>query len=139
MKIFFITLICLTSLTKAYAQVLTPGIWKAKSSFKLNGLPLPGNDEEECITGDQAKDVKKTIEKGIKEKGCVLTKWKVKGSKLEASLSCQGKNLKAEGHLQGDVSPKSYNLSGEATGSLKGFPTFADIKLSGVWVKACPK
>jgi hypothetical protein len=32
-----------------HAHSITPGIWKAETSLKLNGIPLPRSENEECI------------------------------------------------------------------------------------------
>ncbi len=120
------------------AQKLQSGLWKTSTSLDLNGIPLPASNDEECITKDQTKDVKTTIEKGLKKKGCTLTKWTVKGEKLKASLTCKNNDVDAEGELTGTVTKKSYNLNAEARGKYKGtIPATAEIQLKGQWVKNC--
>lgn len=120
------------------AQTLEPGLWKTSTSLDLNGIPLPDSDDEECITKDQTKDVKTTIEKGLKRKGCTLTKWMMKGEKLKASLNCKNNDVDAVGKLTGTVTKKSYDLHAEAQGKYKGtIPATAEIKLTGQWVKKC--
>jgi hypothetical protein len=120
------------------AQSLEPGMWKAKTSFKLNGIPLPSSEHEECITPSEAKDVKSTITKELQKNKCELTKWNVKGKKLEASLECKSDELDAKGNLHGQFSKKSYELQGEAKGTYQNvLPSSATVQLSGQWVKAC--
>lgn len=122
----------------ANAQNMQAGLWKAKSNFELNGLPLPATENEECISKDLAKDPKKTISKELTKRGCVITKWTMKGKKLEASLKCQKDDIEAQGTLAGTVTQKSYDLKGDAEGSFKGIPSFAKLNLTGQWTKPCP-
>ena len=122
----------------ALAQSLTPGVWKAQTSFKLNGIPLPPSDSEECVSKESAKDVKATISKELKKKGCELTKWKLKGEKLEAALTCQSDDLNAKGKITGKVTSKKYALNGEAEGTYKNMiPSSATLTLNGQWDKPC--
>lgn len=117
------------------AQSIDPGLWRDKSSFTVNGIPLPSKKQEECIRADQAKDVKSAIIKDLKAHGCELTKWTVKGSKLEASLKCDSDDLEASGTLKGQFSKKSYSLDGEAEGTYQQMlPAKAELKLRGEWV-----
>jgi len=120
------------------AQSLKPGVWKAKSSFQLNGIQLPSSEDEECVTATEAKDAKSTITKELKKNGCELTKWSVKGKKIEASLICKNNDLDAKGNLHGQFSQNNYELEGDAKGTYQGvLPSSATMKLSGQWVKAC--
>lgn len=141
MKRFLIFLILFAGpFNHSFAQSLEPGIWKAKTNFKLNGIPLPSSEDEECVSPAEAKDAKATIAKELKKKGCELTKWSVKGKKLEAALSCENKDFTAKGNLQGQFSKKSYHLEGEADGTVKQMlPSTATVVLAGEWVKACAK
>lgn len=120
-----------------YAQNLQPGLWRAKTSLELNGLPLPTSEDEECITKADTKDAKQTISKELKKRGCSLTKWNLKNKKLEATVKCDKDDLEAEGTLSGTVTEKSYNLKGNAEGSFKSIPSFAALTLTGQWLKTC--
>lgn len=121
------------------AQSLTPGVWKAQTSFNLNGIPLPPSESEECVSKESAKDVKETITKELKKKGCELTKWNLKGEKLEASLTCKSDDLDAKGNLKGKVTSKSYSITGNAEGTYKNLlPSSATLALNGQWNKPCP-
>lgn len=136
--------ILITSILFATFQVsavsFEPGLWKSKESFKLNGIPLPSSEGEECLTKEQTKDAKATIETELQKKGCTLTKWSLKNKKLEASLKCDNKDMNATGNLSGDFSRKSYDLTGEAKGKYKNaIPASAKLKLTGQWVSACKK
>jgi Protein of unknown function (DUF3617) len=123
---------------QASAQSLEPGLWQTKESLKLNGIPLPESKEEICVTKNQAKDVKATIEKELKKKGCQLKGWTVKNQKLDAKVKCVNDDMDAEGKLSGDVSSKSYNLTGDIEGTYqKALPAQATLKISGEWVKNC--
>jgi hypothetical protein len=133
----YLVIALLISPALVQAQTMKAGLWKAKSSFELNGLPLPSSEDEECISPDLAKDVKGTITKALKKQNCELTKWSLKGQKLEASLKCEKDDLKAEGTLKGTVTEKTYDLAGEAEGSFKMIPSSATLKLTGKWVKNC--
>ncbi len=120
------------------AQVLKPGIWKAKASFKVNGLPLPSSDEEDCVLPHEVKDVKASITKNLKKNGCVLTKWDVKNKNIDAALSCDSDDLVATGTIKGSYTVSSYKLDGEAKGTYKKMlPASAVIELRGEWLKAC--
>lgn len=123
-----------------FAQSFEPGLWKSKESLELNGITLPAHEAEECITKNQAKDAKGTIERELKRRGCSLTKWTVKNQQLDAAIICKNEDMDAVGNLQGEFSPKSYNLNGGAKGTFKQvLPATAVLKLSGKWIKACPK
>lgn len=120
------------------AQHLTPGIWKVKTDFKLNGISLPTTDDEECITAAEAKDAKTTVAKELKRNDCELKNWKVKGKNLTAGISCNRAEIEAEGVLKGTFNEKSYELFGEAAGTFQGIiPSTATLRLIGTWVKTC--
>ncbi len=120
------------------AQSIEPGLWKTKTSFKLNGIPLPSSENEDCVSASEAKDVKSSITKELQKNKCELTKWTVKGKKLEASLECKSSELNAKGNLHGQFSKKSYELQGDAKGTYQNvLPSSATVQLSGQWVKAC--
>ena len=121
------------------AQSIKPGIWKADSSLKLSGVPLPKSVDEECILESEAKDIKQTITKELKKRGCEPTKWVTKGKKLEIALKCSKDDLEASGSLRGSFTEKSYELSGDAEGSYKFIPSTASFELKGQWIKNCGK
>jgi hypothetical protein len=134
-----ITLLILLGLhLQSSAQSIEPGVWKDSSQFEVNGLPLPNEAKEECITKDQAKDVKMTIAKDLKKLGCAIATWKVTGTRLEAALKCKNDELNATGIIQGKITKKSYDLNGEAQGTIKDvLPANAILKLRGEWLRAC--
>lgn len=123
-----------------WAQSLEPGLWKSKTSVKLNGLPLPPSSNEECISSSQAKDAKAAIEKELKKQGCSLSNWVVKNQQLNAIVSCKNDDIEAVGKLHGEFSRKQYELRGEAKGKYKKvLPAVAALKLSGQWLKRCSR
>ena len=123
-----------------YAQSFEPGFWTTKESLEVSGVPLPASNNEKCISEAQAKDAKATIEKELKKRGCVLTEWIVKNQKLDAAIKCDNDDIQATGKLYGQFSRKSYDLQGNAEGTFKkALPATALLKLSGQWVKKCPK
>ncbi|KYG67885.1 hypothetical protein AZI87_01005 [Bdellovibrio bacteriovorus] len=137
MKSTIILLLLLSSV--AFAQKLEPGLWKTKSVLVLNGLPLPPAEAEECISASQTKNVKETIIKELKKNDCKLDNWNLKGEKLQASLSCKKSELNAKGTLRGRVTPRSYDLNGEAEGTYNVIPSQATLKLTGQWTRVCKK
>jgi len=133
------TILILLVSIQASAQSIEPGLWKDTSQFIVNGLPLP-HEEEECITKEQAKDVKTAITKDLKKIGCSISKWKVTGANLEASLNCETDEIEATGVVKGKFTKKSYELNGEAEGTIKDvIPATAVVKLKGQWAGACAK
>lgn len=125
---------------QSFAQSIEPGLWKDSSQFIVNGLPLPHENQEECITKEQAKDVKTAITKDLKKIGCSISNWKVKDSTLEASLNCETDEIEATGVVKGKFTKKSYELNGEAEGTIKEIvPATAVVKLRGQWAGACAK
>lgn len=138
MKLAFILTLIVSG--KLYAQSFEPGLWKSKESVKIAGIPLPSSSDEECITPEQAKDAKATIEKELNKKGCKLNSWVIKNKKLDAAIACKNKDLDATGKLQGDFTSKRYELKGFAEGTYKQMiPAVADLQLSGQWVEKCAK
>ncbi|AZZ36293.1 hypothetical protein CIK05_05645 [Bdellovibrio sp. qaytius] len=132
--------VILFSSVQIWAQSFEAGLWKSKESLELNGIPLPSSSDEECITKEQAKDAKATIEKELKKKGCTLTKWNYKNQNLDAAITCNNKDMVASGKLTGPFTSKSYKLTCEATGTYKDvLPAVAELKLSGERVSACSK
>ena len=120
------------------AQSIEPGTWRAKSVFKVSGIPIPSNEEDDCISKDEAKDAKASIAKELKRNGCTLLSWSVKGSAIDASLKCDNDDLEAKGTLKGHFTTKSYDLSGEAEGTYKKMiPSTATLKLTGKWIGIC--
>lgn len=133
-----LTLSFLLAATHSFAQALEAGLWKAKSDFSINGLPLPSNENEECITKDEVKDIKATITKDLRKNNCTLDTWKAHAGKLEASLTCKSDGLEATGKIRGSYTTKSYDLAGEANGTYqKSIPASAKLKLKGQWTKTC--
>lgn len=131
-------LICLVTPSLLCAQTLKPGIWKGQASFTVNNIPLPSTQDEDCILPHEVKDVKGSLVKNLKKQGCSLTKWEVRGQKIEASLVCKGQDIDATGSLKGQFSDKSYKLSGEVKGTFKEMlPAIAQVELQGEWVKSC--
>ena len=123
----------------AQTQSLEPGLWKTKTSIALNGMALPSENEEGCVTANEAKDPQTTISESLKKEKCSLTKWELKNSKLDARIECQSDEIQAKGFLRGSVSKKNYLLKGEAEGTFaNAIPTFAKLNLSGQWLKPCP-
>lgn len=122
----------------SFAQSLQPGMWKVKSEIKLNGIALPSESDEDCITADEAKDAKTTVAKELKRNDCQIKSWIVKGKYLTANIACDGSEIQAEGILKGQFTKKSYTLSGEAKGTYQNLiPSIAKIRLEGTWTKAC--
>jgi hypothetical protein len=122
------------------AQSFEPGLWSTKESVQLNGLPLPSSSNKDCINESQAKDAKATIEKGLKNQGCSLTKWVVKNKKLDAAIKCKNDDIDAVGTLKGSFTVKSYDLTGEAKGKFRRLlPAVAELSLTGQWTQECPK
>lgn len=138
MKKLVVLLLFLNPVVKA--QSLEPGLWKAKTTFKVGDLSLPPSEDEECISTAEAKDAKGTITKELKRNGCKLLTWKVTGSQLEVSLTCTNEQIDAKGTLRGHFSAKNYELNGDAEGTYQGvIPATATLKLTGQWAKACAK
>lgn len=140
MNRFFLTVLLLYT-AQSEAASMQPGLWNSSISFKLNGIQLPANESEGCVTAEQASDVKKTLTEGLKKDGCELTSWILKNTKLTASVLCKNKNIEATGTLHGKVTEKSYHLEGDAQGTYKNaIPSVATLKLIGKWVKkTCKK
>jgi hypothetical protein len=126
---------------KANAQSFQSGLWKSKSSFKLNGIPMPSSEDENCISKAEAKNAKASIENALKKQGCTLNHWIVKDKQLTADLACKNKDVEATGKLSGEISKKSYDLKGEAKGKYKqAIPSVASMELTGEWAgEKCTK
>jgi hypothetical protein len=123
----------------SFAQAIDPGIWQAKSNFQVAGLNFPESKSEECVSTEDAKDLKASLSKELTKSGCTATKWDLQGKKIDIELTCSKSGLDAKGKLSGSVSAKSYDLSGTAEGTYHNIPTSAHILLSGKWLKACEK
>ncbi|MEK6556549.1 MAG: DUF3617 family protein [Bdellovibrionota bacterium] len=135
MKLLTLALLLLSTTT--YAQSVRPGLWKAESSFTINGIELPDSKGEDCISSKDAKDIKAAIMKKIEKKGCKATKWSAKGQNIQVSLTCKKSGLDAKGDLRGTITDTKYDLKGEAEGEFHKLPSQAVISLQGNWVKAC--
>lgn len=140
MKIFLPSLFAFALLSQANAQSMSPGYWHVKENFKINGIPLPSNEDKECVSPAKAKDVKAAIVESLSKKGCSLTQWDVKGQDLQAGLKCKNKNFEAKGTMQGQFTKKSYTLQGKAKGKIRNtIPATAALELQGQWISTCPK
>ena len=136
--ILTLLIISLFNLSYSFAQSLDPGLWKVKSEFKLNGIPLPTSDNEDCITAAEAHDAKTTVMKELKRNDCTILNWKVKGKNLTATIKCKTSEIQAEGTLTGQFSARNYHLSGSAKGTYQGIiPSEATLKLDGSWLRDC--
>lgn len=139
MKKFVITTVFLFSTNSLWAQSFEPGIWKSKESISLNGLPFPAPDGEECIRAAQAADARGAIAAELKKIDCTITKWEAKNQKLEASVNCDNNNFAATGNLKGSFTRKSYDLKGEAKGTIRQtLPATVNMHLTGQWQRECP-
>ena len=138
-NIFILPIFILLAINStAFAQALQPGLWKTKSVFTVSGITLPSSNGEDCVTAEEAKDIKLTITKELKKNGCNLDSWKIKNSHLDAALTCKNDQLDAKGALSGIYTSKSYSLSGKANGVIQGsLPASAEIQLVGTWSKEC--
>lgn len=136
-SVFLILSLLLLNLS-VQAQTLKPGVWKGKVTFRVNGIPLPSTQDEDCILPHEVKNIKSSISKNLKKRGCSLTKWDIKGQKLEAALICKNKELDATGSMHGNFTEKHYKLEGEASGTYREMlPASATLVLQGDWVKTC--
>lgn len=122
----------------AFAQKLTPGTWKATAKIKLHGIPLPSNEQEECVRPSDTKNLKSVVSEGLKKNGCALKSWKVKKQNLTADLKCKSDDLDAEGKVTGTIEEKKYELKGTAEGLYKSnIPAKAEFQLNGEWTGPC--
>jgi hypothetical protein len=124
--------------SQANAQAVNPGLWQVQSNFEVSGLALPESKSEECVSAEDAKDLKTSLARELGKSGCVATKWVHEGEKVDISLKCNKSGLEAAGNLQGVVKAKSYQISGTAEGTFQNIPATADIRLTGQWLKSCP-
>lgn len=142
MKISFILILVssLFTFSHSYAQSMKPGFWHVKESFKINGIALPSHEGNECISSEEAKDVKASLVESLQKKDCTLTNWTVNGENLQAGLNCKNNDFTAKGTLTGHFTKKSYTLKGRAKGKIKDtIPAKADVEMQGQWISACPK
>jgi hypothetical protein len=122
----------------ANAQTVDPGVWQVTSNFNVSGLAMPESKSEECVSAEDAKDLKASLSRELGKSGCVATKWLHQGEKVDIGLKCNKSGLVAAGDLQGVVKAKSYQISGTAEGTFQNIPATADIRLKGQWLKSCP-
>lgn len=119
---------------------IAPGQWKTKSTFQVSGLDLPDNSTNECLSDEDAKDIKKNIEKELAKNGCVIQNWQIKKATLTAKLKCKNEQFEAQGTLTGKVTEKNYDISGNAQGTVAGaLPATAELSLKGEWTGPCKK
>ena len=135
---FVLSLIIFTQgFTVLNAQVVQHGLWTTNSIFEVNGIPVPAAKSEQCLTKENAKDLKSTLVKDLAKIGCASNKWIIKGAQVDIGLKCNSAGLEAEGNMKGSVTNKKYNLIGNAVGTFQGIPSQAKIILEGSWVKGC--
>lgn len=133
----FSLLVILFSSFAAHSASMTPGLWHAETKVDVEGIPLPSSSDKECITEEQASDIRKTIASELSRHGCKITKWNLANEKLKASLTCDNGKMDASGDLTGTVKSKSYNLAGKAAGSYMQLPATANLSLKGNWISNC--
>ena len=121
----------------ANAQSLNAGLWKARTNYKVNGIPLPHTEDEECISKSQAKDVKATLSSALQKRGCEFNSWKLVGQELNAELHCKKDGFEATGIVKGSVTPTRYDLITDAKGKYKSIPSIAQIHLVGDRIQDC--
>jgi hypothetical protein len=129
----------LAAAVAAQAQAVKPGLWQADSSAVISGIPLPASKDKECISKDDARDIKKAILRELKKTGCESTKWVKNGNKFDVELKCLKDGLEATGQLKGKIAETDYEFSGNAKGTFHGIPATADLKLNGKWLEGCKK
>lgn len=117
---FFFTLfltVCLNA-SLAVAQTINPGLWKASTVIKLNSVGLPPIDVNDCISANEAKDIKKYIQENlIPDTQCTIKKWDYKNPDLKVNLSCENSQYSSKGELIGKVTEKAFNIAGTLRGS----------------------
>lgn len=101
----------------ASAQTITPGLWKAKTKLTLGGMAMPLFDVDDCISADEAKDIKKYIQENlIPETQCKVSTWDYKKPDLKVTLTCENNQYSANGKLNGKVTDKEFKIAGTLTG-----------------------
>ncbi len=120
------------------AAPFTPGMWHSEATFKLNGVPMPSTDDDNCVSAKEAKEPKEAIAESLKRNDCTLTEWKMKKSTVNAVVNCKNDQLEAQGILKGHFDKKSYNLAGDITGKHKFLgKARASVVFDGRWTGEC--
>ena len=119
MKLFlavFPTLLLNASLSAG--QTITPGLWKASTVIKLNSLALPSVDVDDCVSANEAKDIKKYIQENLMpDTQCKIKTWDYKKPNIKISLSCENSQYSSKGDLAGKVTEKAFNIAGSMRGT----------------------
>ncbi len=140
MKCHFIAPILLSILSQlAYAQNVSPGLWKARTEISINDIPMPPISADDCLSSKESKNIRNYIQENLMpETSCKITKWDYKNPQLKASLSCKGNQGTSKGNLLGKVTEKFFTISGTLEGE-HNIIGAVDIKVTytGSYTKPC--
>ncbi|RYZ80408.1 MAG: DUF3617 family protein [Proteobacteria bacterium] len=123
----------------AKAQTVTPGLWKARTEIRINGLAMPPLPTDDCLKDKEAKNIRAYIQENLlPETSCKITTWDYKKPQLKATLDCDGKDGKSHGTLGGVLNEKDFDISGNLEGNhaLMGAVNIG-VKYTGKYQKAC--
>lgn len=123
----------------AQAQTITPGLWKAKTVIKLNTLALPPIDANDCISANEAKDIRKYIQENlIPDTQCTIKTWDYKKPELKVTLTCSNSQYDAKGDVRGKVTEKEFHLTGTLSGThIVMGDVEVGIDYKGTYTKTC--
>ncbi|VXC98123.1 conserved exported hypothetical protein [Enterobacterales bacterium 8AC] len=122
---------------------IEPGLWRDGGTIMFNGQALtnsPKDDEdEECVSAEQAKDLRAAMASSYKDSGCEITSWdRAPGDKLEIGLACVNEEGKSKGKLSGVYTSTSYDLKGRLDGThIHAGPYFLDMHMYGKRIGEC--
>lgn len=125
--------------TTAFAQNITSGLWKAKTKITIAGMTMPLFDVDDCISSNEAKDIKKYIQENlIPETQCTVKTWNYKKPDLKVTLSCENSQYNANGNLSGKVTDKEFKIGGTLHGTHVAMGSVnVGVDYTGTYTKAC--
>lgn len=101
---------------------IKPGLWRTGGTMKINGQALPnspedGEEEEECVSAEDAKDLRATMDANFADSGCKTTSWRHQGDTLDIGMECVNDEGSSKGTLSGLHTATAFDLKGRQVGT----------------------
>ncbi|WP_431222114.1 DUF3617 domain-containing protein [Serratia sp. L9] len=120
---------------------IKPGLWRNGGTVKINGQALPDSpedDEDECVSAEEAKDLRASMGSNFEDSGCKITSWQNQGDALEIGLQCVNEEGTSKGKLSGLHTATAFDLKGRMVGThVQAGAITIDMHWYGKYVGKC--
>jgi Protein of unknown function (DUF3617) len=132
--------IVLSGIAHAAAPNMKEGLWEITTKMEMPGMPtgMPPQVMQQCFTGKDLEDPRKTAPGGPGDSSCQMTDYKMQGNTATWNMACKG-----EGAMTGSgsitYSGTSYAGTNRMTMTHGGSTQTMTMQYSGRHLGACKK